>query len=140
MTETNPEMRDLPRRRLLLVDDDGAVSKALTLILTRGGYEVVSATGAREAEAALELRFDALVVDLRMPEMRGDAFYYLACAKQPWLTKQSLFMTGDITDQAESLINATGCPSLLKPFRADMLLQLLHELLPPLPNEIERAG
>lgn len=140
MMERNPEMRDRPRRRLLLVDDDGAVSKALSLLLTRGGYEVVAAIGVREAEAALDLHFDALVLDLRMPEMRGDAFFYLACAKQPWLSTQSLFVTGDITEQAESLIAATGCPWLLKPFRAEMLLDLLHELLPPVPNEIERAG
>ncbi len=107
--------------RILLVDDDTAVAHVLTTWLRRSGYDVLSAGSGQEAESLLEERFDALVLDLRLPGMRGDAFYYLASARQPWLATRTLFLTGDISAQAEEIIAVTGCTYLQKPFS-------LHEL------------
>ena len=130
--------RSVPR--VLLVDDDAAVAKALAAVLSRAGYLVTVAGSAREAEILLDERFDALVLDLRMPEMRGDALYYLAAARQPWLADRTLFVTGDITEQAEQIIRQTGCELLHKPFRGEALLQLVLGLA-PLPHCIvERTG
>ena len=98
----------LPGPRVLLVDDDPAVGKALAAVLRRAHYDVVLAGSASQAEELLASRFDAMVLDLRMPEMRGDAFYYLACVRQPWLNCRALFVTGDITEQAETIIENTG--------------------------------
>lgn len=126
--------------RVLLVDDDAAVAKALAAVLSRAGYRVMVAGSAREAETLLDERFDALVLDLRMPGMRGDAFYYLAAARQPWLTDRTLFVTGDITEQGEQLIRQTGCQLLLKPFRSEALLQLVFAMAPLPPRAIDRAG
>jgi two-component system NtrC family sensor kinase len=107
--------------RILLVDDDVAVAHVLSTWLRRSGYDVMSAGSGQDAEALLTERFDALVLDLRLPGMRGDAFYYLASARQPWLATRTLFLTGDISAQAEELIGVTGCPYLQKPFS-------LHEM------------
>lgn len=123
---------------VLLVDDDAAVAKALAAVLVRAGYAVSVAGSAREAELLLDQRFDALVLDLRMPEMRGDALYYLASARQPWLEQRTLFVTGDITEQAEEIIAQTGCELLHKPFRGDMLLQRVLQMA-PLSSRIDRA-
>ncbi|MDH5233953.1 MAG: response regulator [Gemmatimonadota bacterium] len=125
--------------RVLLVDDDAAVAKALAAVLSRAGYRVRVAGSAREAELLLDERFDALVLDLRMPEMRGDALYYLACARQPWLTDHTLFVTGDITEQAEQLIRQTGCELLHKPFRGEVLLQFLLTMAPLPSNRVDLA-
>ena len=59
---------------------------------------------------------DALIIDLRIPDMRGDTFFELAAAIQPQLRSRSLFTTGDITDRAQELIEACNCPMLRKPF------------------------
>ncbi len=126
--------------RVLLVDDDVAVAKALSTVLRRAGYDVTVAFSAAEAEILILERFDAMVLDLRMPETRGDAFYYLACNKQPWLTGRALFVTGDITEQAERLIEPTGCHMLLKPFRTDVLLGEMLLIAPIRPRLVERAG
>ncbi|HET8771009.1 MAG TPA: response regulator [Gemmatimonadaceae bacterium] len=126
--------------RVLLVDDDVAVAKALSTVLRRAGYDVTVAFSAAEAEILILERFDAMVLDLRMPETRGDAFYYLACNKQPWLTGRALFVTGDITEQAERLIEPTGCHMLLKPFRTDVLLEEMLLIAPIRPRLVERAG
>lgn len=130
--------RSVPR--VLLVDDDAAVAKALAAVLSRAGYLVTVAGSAREAEILLDERFDALVLDLRMPEMRGDALYYLAAARQPWLADRTLFVTGDITEQAEQIIRQTGCELLHKPFRGEALLQLVLGLAPLPHRVVDRTG
>jgi DNA-binding response OmpR family regulator len=129
-----------PGPRILLVDDDPAVGKALAAVLRRAGYDVVLAGGVGQAEELLSTRFDAMVLDLRMPEMRGDAFYYLACVRQPWLNARALFVTGDITEQAETIIENTGCRFLLKPFRAEAMLAELAQLVPATSSLVHRAS
>lgn len=126
--------------RVLLVDDDAAVAGALAALLSRAGYAVVIGGSARVAESLLEERFDALLVDLRMPGMRGDAFYYVARAKQPWLATRTLFMTGDISSIAEDIVAQTGCPLLLKPFRAEALVRAIDEVAPRRRQQGDRAG
>lgn len=124
---------------VLLVDDDAAVAKALAAVLSRAGYRVRVAGSAREAELLLDDRFDVLVLDLRMPEMRGDALYFLASARQPWLADHTLFITGDITEQAEQLIRQTGCQLLHKPFRGEALLQRLLSMAPLSDGRVDLA-
>ncbi len=126
---------------VLLVDDDPAVAKALSTLLRRAGFAVSTAGGATEAEGLIAAhRFDAMVLDLRMPEMRGDAFYYLACVRQPWLSCRALFVTGDITEQAEEIIENTGCRFLIKPFRGEQMISELRLLTPATTPVIDRAG
>jgi two-component system OmpR family response regulator len=129
-----------PDPRVLLVDDDPAVGKALAAVLRRAGFDVHLAGSAAQAEEMLESRFDAMVLDLRMPEMRGDAFYFLACVRQPWLTCRALFVTGDITEQAESIIENTGCRFLLKPFRAEQMVAELELIMPSPISLVQQAS
>jgi CheY-like chemotaxis protein len=126
--------------RVLLVDDDAAVAGALAALLSRAGYAVTIGGSARVAETLLEERYDALLVDLRMPGMRGDAFYYVARAKQPWLAARTLFMTGDISPLAEDIVAQTGCPLLLKPFRAEALMRAMDAIAPLRQQRGDRAG
>lgn len=126
--------------RILLVDDDVAVAHVLSTWLKRAGYDVVTAGSGPDAERLLDERFDALVLDLRLPGMRGDAFYYLATARQPWLTCRALFLTGDITEQAEELIAQTGCRYLLKPFPLHEMLDAITAMAPLPARTMPRVG
>lgn len=58
--------------RLLVVEDDATMRRFLTLILQEEGY-VVDATGLGEEGISLALGndYDAIVVDLRLPDMDG---------------------------------------------------------------------
>ena len=116
--------------RILLVDDETAVATVLAMLLKRTGYEVVTAGSGQDAERFLDERFDALILDLRLPGMRGDAFYYLAIARQPWLTSRALFLTGDGSEQSEKLIAGTGCRMMYKPFPVQELLVAVERLVP----------
>lgn len=131
---------DEPTPRVLLVDDDAAVAGALAAVLSRAGFAVSVAGSAGIAEGLLDERFDALLLDLRMPGMRGDAFYFLARARQPWLGERTVFMTGDITSLAEEIVAQTGCPLLHKPFRGEALVRALDALAPRERRQGDRAG
>lgn len=108
---------------VLLVDDEPAICKALSLALTRAGYRVTAAmSGEYAASVVRKERVDLAVVDLRIPDMRGDALFELVSAIQPHLRRRTLFTTGDISERAQELITATRCPVLQKPFDLKDLL------------------
>ncbi|MBC7584485.1 MAG: response regulator [Tardiphaga sp.] len=59
-------------KRVLVVDDDPLVSLSIRLTLDRHGFETVLADGGVSGLHALEAsRFDVMIVDIFMPEMRG---------------------------------------------------------------------
>ncbi len=59
-------------RRVLLVDDDDDVRRAVCEVLTDEGHEVREADNGRDALGAWEP--DVIVLDLLMPEMDGWTF------------------------------------------------------------------
>src|SRR5579864_5845928 len=60
--------------KILVVDDDEAIRRFARRALGEAGYDVAVASGGAEALALVEAqsRFDLLVIDLMMPQMRGD--------------------------------------------------------------------
>ena len=123
-----PERTDAPQ--VLVVDDEPAIARAVTIALHRAGF---GAQAAQSAEGALALlkaeRFDCMIVDLRMPDMRGDAFFELAAAIHPHLRERTLFTTGDITERADTLIAACKCPMLRKPFDLQDVIATVRTLV-----------
>jgi DNA-binding NtrC family response regulator len=102
---------------VLLVDDEPAICKALSLALSRAGYRVSTAMSGETAMSVVRgEHVDMLVVDLRIPDMRGDSLFELAAAMQAHLRTRTLFTTGDITERAQELIEACNCPLLGMPF------------------------
>ena len=103
--------------RVLVVDDEPSICKALTMALSRAGYEPIAA---QSGESALTIirseHIDVMLIDLRIPDMRGDVIFEVAVGHQPHLLYQTLFMTGDITERAHKLIAACKCHFLRKPF------------------------
>jgi len=59
-------------KRVLVVDDDTAVRRLVRTVLAREGYQVDEAYGGREAlEKIAWDGYDAIVLDLMMPEISG---------------------------------------------------------------------
>ena len=120
----------LDQLRVLVVDDEPSICKALRRALQEDGYEVATACTRDEAEALFRTQwFDMMIIDLRLKDSRGDDIFYHAIACQPHLERQSIFLTGDITDGGWNLIRATGCPMMLKPYNVGELANLMHSLL-----------
>jgi two-component system OmpR family response regulator len=115
--------------RVLVVDDEESIGRALELLLQRAGYAVeVVRTGAA-AEALLALRrVDCLVLDYRIPDVRGDELYVYAAAVQPHLRGRAVFMTGDIHEHVHTTLDETGCVRMEKPFDVHAMLEAIERL------------
>lgn len=116
---------------VLLVDDEPAICKALATAIARAGFRVTTAMSGQDAIAIVRAeRVDMMITDLRIPDMRGDAMFELAAAVQPHLRTRTLFTTGDISERAQQLIEACGCPFLRKPFDLKELLDWVRSAQP----------
>jgi DNA-binding response OmpR family regulator len=66
------DFHDAQRTRLLVIDDDRKLCRLIKDYLEPLGYEVVLAhTGTEGLEKALASKFDAVILDIMMPEMDG---------------------------------------------------------------------
>ena len=58
--------------RVLVVDDEPNLRKVLDTLLTRSGFEVVTAPDGKEGQIVLQRGgIDLLMTDIRMPRMDG---------------------------------------------------------------------
>jgi two-component system cell cycle sensor histidine kinase/response regulator CckA len=80
--------------RILVVDDDEAVRTFVSRALEEAGYVVVSASGGRDALKLIEAqpRFDVCVLDVMMPDIRGDELGCQLRARDP--DARILYFTG----------------------------------------------
>jgi DNA-binding NtrC family response regulator len=120
------------RTRLLLVDDDVAMLRLLTRVISASfadQIEIEALTDPNEAKERLQDgRVDILVTDLEMPGVSG--LELLRCAKSRNATTQVLLITGHSTRGA--LLNALefgATDYLLKPVDRTELVELIQETL-----------
>lgn len=132
-TAEAPAGTDSQAMRLLVVDDEPELASLMRETLEVAGYEVATAEDGAVALALLmEARFDAIVSDLRMPEVDGAELWRAVQALQPALAARMLFVTGDILSPAAAdFLKECGCPALEKPFQPDDLLAAVRRLEPP---------
>jgi len=79
--------------KVLLVDDEGDFLEALSQRMTSRGMEVTTTTSAREAIKKVEEgSFDAVILDLMMPEMDGLEVLQTLKQKKPEI--QVILLTG----------------------------------------------
>ncbi|HEU4630373.1 MAG TPA: response regulator [Gemmatimonadaceae bacterium] len=122
---------------MLVVDDEPAICQALSIAFRRIGCEVATAESGDAALALLRVQpVDAMILDLRIPDMRGDAVFHLATALQPHLRRRTMFITGDITDRADQLIRACGVPYVHKPFTLADVTDTIRALAPAARREL----
>ncbi len=71
-------------QRLLIVDDDESVRSSLYRYFDEFGFDVTAVESASEALTVLEERaFDAGIIDMRLPDMNGDALILAAHRARP---------------------------------------------------------
>ena len=113
-------------RRVLLVDDDDDVRRAVCEVLTDEGYEVKEAANGREAMAVLgEWEPDVILLDLLMPEMDGWTFLAEQQAHQTFARIPVVVMSGRSTLQGQEL---PVTDVLAKPFILTRLLDTLERV------------
>jgi len=114
--------------RVLAVDDEPAIRAVFEVALRRAGYDVVAVDRGERALAELRAgRFDCVLLDFLIPDLRGDVIYAYAVGVQPHLAHGTVWVTGDITERTHNTLEGTGCPVLLKPFSLEDLLRLVGD-------------
>jgi CheY-like chemotaxis protein len=116
---------------ILIVDDELAVAETVEAMLQQAGFQVKTATQAEQALTLLDQdRVDLIVLDLSMPGMNGQQFWQAVRKHHPRLAGRILFSTGDSSSQRwRTFLRGSGCSWIEKPFQADELLRLVHEIL-----------
>jgi len=130
MTAINDASRD-DRVRVLVVDDEAAICKAVVTYLQRAGYDVISTQSGDTAISYMQREHvDVLLVDLRIPDTRGDVVFESGAAHQPQLRHQTIFMTGDLSERGLDLVHWCNCPVLHKPFELTAMLAMVKSVAP----------
>ncbi len=118
-------------KRILVVEDELAISEACRRILTSEGFEVDIAVNGSVAQDMLEEKqYDLCLIDIRTPVMNGKELYLWLEEKHPKLASRVIFTTGDVMGgDTITSIEQTGRPFLPKPFTPDDLKAVVRETL-----------
>jgi PAS domain S-box-containing protein len=118
-------------RRALIVDDEADVGQILSEMLTALGMRCEVATSGKMAlERIREHDFDAIICDVRLPDIDGPAVYGWIAEHRPALRARIAFVTGDTLGHAsERFLAEAQRPLLEKPFLPADVRRLIDELL-----------
>ena len=125
-------MTTTPPCKVLIIDDDVAVTQTFASMLRLEGHEVRTAL---DAEAGLhQARIehpDAIMVDLRMPLIKALGFLYRLRADARYLETPVAIVTGDYTvdDSLSRELEELGAKLHFKPHWLEDLVDLTHGLL-----------
>lgn len=130
-----PDLEALAGCRMVLVEDDVSVQRALTRLLGRMGADVTpfNPVGASEEEilkALLAAMPDAILMDLRMGTREGGELWNAVRQQVPALARRVIFLSALAPGDREwDEAHATGQPVLCKPLdMAELSAALVHLL------------
>jgi two-component system NtrC family sensor kinase len=106
------------RLRVLVVDDEASVRVSLQRYLAGKGHEVETTASGEDALVRLKAsRYDAVIVDMRMPDLSGEQLFERLRSNDPSHAERVIFTTGDlVNDQMRRFLDGTGRPCVPKPF------------------------
>ena len=113
------------KTRVLVIDDEPQILRALRINLSVRGYEVATAaTGAEALRSAADHRPDVIVLDLGLPDMSG---IEVLGGLRGWLTAPVIVLSArtDSSDKVEAL-DAGADDYVTKPFGMDEFLARLR--------------
>ena len=127
--------------RILVLEDDRDIRTSLSARLREAGYVVDEAERGIEAQALTELfEFDALIVDVRLPDGPDAGFHFVEDLRAAQITSPVLFLTArDALRDRVSGLDAGGDDYLSKPFALEEVHARLRALLRrarPLPANV----
>lgn len=119
----------LPRaRRILVVEDDGEVSRAVAHMLNHLGHGVTECGQAEEAFGLVQAEhFDLLLIDYRMPEMTG--LDLIVMLRQEGCNVPVIMMTGYPATEERVASQSLGVFAILKkPITPEQLAGAVAEI------------
>lgn len=115
--------RSTRKRKALVVDDEESNAALVRRVLAGAGYEVESTTLSRRALVMMErTAYDAVICDVKMPELSGQELYGRVCQIRPEMARRFVFITGDIDgEDTREFLDQSRCSYFMKPFNLERL-------------------
>jgi CheY-like chemotaxis protein/GAF domain-containing protein len=130
--EAHPRLKGM---RVLVADNDERVRRSAHSLLGRFGCVVETARDGKEARTMARLcSYDAILADIRLPDLAGPEIYHTLREAQP--RARVILMTAYGYDPSHAIVKARqdGLRFVLyKPFRVDQLLDALENTDPDPP-------
>ncbi len=119
------------KKKILIVDDERDIVKALTIRLQGAGYDVVTAfDGAQGVFMAHKEKPDLIILDIRMPAGNGFGVAERLKRSDHTLTIPVIFLTGSPETNAEEKARAVGARFYIKkPYDPEELLDAIKRAL-----------
>src|SRR6266436_1619818 len=117
-TPTHVQTFGSDRLRVLVVDDEASVRVSLQRYLAGKGHEVETTASGEDALVRLKAsKYDAVIVDMRMPDLSGEQLFERLRSNDPAHAERVIFTTGDlVNEQMRRFLDGTGRPCVPKPF------------------------
>ena len=114
--------------KLLIIDDEDLVRNYVRRAAASRGWEVTeAANGAAALKLAAAVVFDAVVCDLKMPDMRGEEVIKAVKAAQP--DTPVIVITGSVSNISSPIVPGVSVEGvLIKPFGIDEIRALLEKV------------
>jgi excisionase family DNA binding protein len=118
-------------KRIMVVDDDADALKLMENILTEEGFELIPVSNATEVGLkATQMMPDLILLDFLMPELNG--FEVCTALRDNELTRSIPIMAVTCLAKERDIERIFECGAddyLAKPFKVDMLLEKVRELI-----------
>ncbi len=116
-------------KKILVIDDDPALTKMVDSFMTAHGYKVIVATDGEEGLAKVKSEVpDLMVLDVQMPRMNGYTFVH-ECKKIPSALKVPIIVLTAKQGMAE-IFKVEGVKEYItKPFAMEKLLESVKKYI-----------
>ena len=121
----------MPKKRILLIEDETDMVYALTLQLEAINYEVLSATdGQKGLDMACNKNPDLIILDLMLPKVDGYKICRMLKFDEKYKKIPIIMFTARVQDQDKKLGQEVGADAYItKPFDSKELLDKISALL-----------
>jgi two-component system OmpR family response regulator len=131
---TNGEGSALAAKKILLVDDEPVVTRLMSLLLRRRGYEVRAENDSTKAlEVAEAFRPDVIILDIIMPKLDGGELALLIQQSTSLGRPPLLFLSASCavaTERKNRQLTFLGFPFLEKPAQIEAIAAYLQSVNP----------
>ena len=118
-------------KRILVAEDEPAITQLCLRVLTGEGFEVDIAVNGDVAQDMLQKKdYDLFLFDIKLPVMNGKQLYQWLKEKHPEQISRVIFTSGSVLGGDTQLFVAQAArPFLPKPFTPDELKVIVRETL-----------
>jgi len=115
---THVQLQGADSLRVLVIDDEASVRVSLQRYLAGKGHQVETTASGEDGLLRLKAsKYDAVILDMRMPDLSGEQLYERLRSNDPSHAERVIFTTGDlVNEQMRRFLDGTGRPCVSKPF------------------------